>query len=73
MKLNLKNLFQDAKDAGLKVTKTELAGLMFPEAKFPLIGYNRLESGRSTGIRFRQIEIICEYLKCEPNDLFINE
>ena len=70
MQLNLKACYDQAKKNGKKVSKTELAHLLFPTADFPLIAYNRLESGRSKGIKLNHISIIMDYLDCKLDELF---
>ena len=32
-----------------------------------------LKSGRVKGVRFETLEKICEYLKCQPGDLLVDE
>ncbi|MBP3509657.1 helix-turn-helix domain-containing protein [Oscillibacter sp.] len=33
--------------------------------------FNKMANGKTKGIRFETIEILCQVLDCTPNDLFV--
>lgn len=33
--------------------------------------FNKMANGKTKGIRFETIEILCQVLECTPNDLFV--
>ena len=33
--------------------------------------FNKMANGKTKGIRFETLEILCQVLECTPNDLFV--
>lgn len=64
--------FLTAEEKGLPVNRTELGKLLFPNASSDLcrrVSMNNVLSGKTKRLTTSQLRMICEYLKCDLNDI----
>lgn len=70
--LLIKEAFEAASDRGVKVKWTELASKLWPEASYEArnVSMMHLRNGRTKRLSVEQVQAICDYLLCTPNELF---
>jgi hypothetical protein len=72
--IKLNEIYELRKAEGVVKDKTELGLKLWPDSsrESMLINTAKLFNGRTKRIEFDWVGIICEWLQCEPNDLFEN-